>query len=70
MEKVDRIIIKVFKWIFVALFITAIIAVCAGATHQWVMASICGIMALILHLDNKKNAQRTAANQPRRNKIS
>ncbi|MDR0364069.1 MAG: hypothetical protein LBH92_03510 [Bacteroidales bacterium] len=54
MEKLDKLILKSFKWFFIALFAAAIIAVCIGATHQWIMAAICGAMAFVLHCEEKK----------------
>jgi hypothetical protein len=54
MEKIDKIILKAFKWFFIALFAAAITAVCIGATHQWIMAVICGVMAFTLHYEEKK----------------
>lgn len=54
MKKLDIFINKAFFWFFAIWTVGAIAAVCVGATHHWVTALCCGIMAFVLYSENKK----------------
>jgi len=44
---------KIFSIIFTALGMLALIGAISGATHQYVLAGICALLALMMYPDNK-----------------
>ena len=57
MDKLDRIGNKVFVALMAVLGLVALVAAVMGATHQLLMAAVCGVMVLTLVSEMKKEGK-------------